>query len=469
MSLASFPYLCFFLLVVGAANVWPRDHVRAKQTFLVIVSYVFYATFAAQFLLVLIGITAIAYFGGLLLGTPARRSGRTALLPVFVVLCLIPLIAFKYFPFLQENFLFLLGVLGLSPQTRLVEWLLPIGISFYSFLAVSYLVDVHRGQCAACKSPVQVALYLSFFPHLLSGPITRANALMPQIAVMPRASAEQARAGVLLLMRGYVKKIVFADVLGAYFVAPAFDITASQSAGALLVGLYAYTFQVYFDLSGYTDIARGTGKLLGLELARNFDRPYLATSVSNFWGRWHISMSSFFRDYLYFALGGSKRGNVYVNLMITFIAIGIWHGAGWNFVVYGALHGLAVSWERARRARKRDGSRSAPIWFQIATTFHFVVFSRILFREDDIGSAWEYVQGLLSGVLWNAESPSALLPWSILAVAVALHFTPRRWQVRLSEYLYRRPAVVVAGVIVCTSYVLIAMTTSQAPFIYFRF
>ena len=256
-----------------------------------------------------------------------------------------------------------------------------------------------RREIPACRDVVGFALFVAFFPTILAGPITRAKTLLPQLAAMAPTSANQAESGLVLVARGFVRKLAFADVLAAHLVDPAFADPSRYSSFFLLVALYAYSFQIYMDVAGYTDIARGMARLVGFELPINFDRPYLARSVSNFWQRWHISVSSFFRDYLFFGLGGSRRGNVYVNLMLTFLAIGLWHGAGWNFVAYGAAHGIVVCLERLVAATRAHHILGLPAGWSyalgVAATFHFIVLSRILFRAGDIDSAKAYAAAML--------------------------------------------------------------------------
>jgi D-alanyl-lipoteichoic acid acyltransferase DltB (MBOAT superfamily) len=296
--------------------------------------------------------------------------------------------------------------------------------------------------------------------------------MLPQIAQMPRPTAEQLQQGVLLMLRGFAKKLLLADVLGQYLVDPAIEDTAALSAPLLLLGLYGFTLQLYFDLSGYTDLARGAGKLLGIELMRNFNRPYHAASVSEFWQRWHISMSSFFRDYLYFAVGGSKHGNVYLNLLITFVAIGVWHGAGWNFVVYGALHGSLVAWERFWRTRKgRSFNGVSNRLLGIALTFHFVVFSRVLFVEHSLADALDFLDRLSSFSNWTLRGSVGFPPIvpAALVISLFLAFMPADISRRLKAAYTCLPALVQAGLIVLLAYVCMAVSVDQAAFVYFRF
>lgn len=264
-----------------------------------------------------------------------------------------------------------------------------------------------------------------------------------------------------------------ADILAAHIVNPTFTAPHNYSTTFLLVAVVAYSFQIYMDLSGYTDIARGVAKALGFELPENFRRPYQASSVSNFWQRWHISMSSFFRDYLYFGVGGSKRGNVYRNLLITFVAIGMWHGAGWNFIVYGLLHGSAVSLERFFRNRQTTLGITAlvskPAYIVGATiaTFLFVALSRILFRSEDLESGLNFISSLLNNSGGLAPyTPAAL---AALGLSIMLHFVPTRWNDRSIDIFVRTPAFIqgafATGLVVC----MLAFSSGSASFVYFQF
>jgi D-alanyl-lipoteichoic acid acyltransferase DltB (MBOAT superfamily) len=237
----------------------------------------------------------------------------------------------------------------------------------------------------------------------------------------------------------------------------------------VVVGLFAYSLQIYMDVSGYTDIARGTARSFGYDLMLNFDRPYLARSVSNFWQRWHISVSSFFRDYLYFALGGSRRGNVYVNLMLTFIAIGLWHGAGWNFVLYGCAHGSMVCLERWRRLRRQRAGRaeSQAVVAPVLATFLFVAFSRILFVETDLQDAAAFVRAIFAAA--GGAGAADARGYLTLALAAALHVLPPQWEAALADRFFRAPAWRQGVAYALAVLALIAWSTDPQPFVYFRF
>lgn len=473
MNLASFQFALFLAIVALAGYVF-RSHFRVRKTLLLVASYCFYAFWDWKFILVLLWITIVNFACGLWIERAEdRRVARYGLL-VGVTASLGTLGYFKYFEFFVESLVSLIRSLGLQANAPMLEVMLPVGISFYTFQAISYTFDVYRGRERACTSFLDFALFVGFFPTLLSGPITRASTLLSQFRKPVPLVNVDANHGLMLLARGFLKKAVVADTLAMQLVDPVFLNPGSYSSSHLLIALYAYTFQVYMDLSGYTDMARGGAQVLGFHVPENFDRPYLAASLSNFWQRWHISMSSFFRDYLYFSLGGSRFGNVYRNLILTFVAIGFWHGAGWNFIVYGLVHGGVVALERWRRLRRRARgiSEAAAVlstrWFiGVLVTFHVVVGSRVLFRADDLGAAFAYIRALFSG---QSTSPEiSALGVAVLAAAAVLHLLPRRFcDYVLIRATYLHPLAQSAALVFIVLFVG-AFSTGGAPFLYFQF
>jgi D-alanyl-lipoteichoic acid acyltransferase DltB (MBOAT superfamily) len=398
---------------------------------------------------------------------------RRAWLALALLSCLGALGTAKYLDFFIANLAALLNLFGWHADLALLHLALPIGISFYTFQSLSYVIDVYRGQQAPCAKFGDFALFVAFFPTLLAGPITRAGQLLPQIEAAAPSSPAQVESGWALVLRGFVRKMAFADVLAAHLVDPAFSNPAAYSPLFLLVALYAYSLQIYMDVAGYTDIARGMARMIGFELPRNFERPYLSPSVSTFWQRWHITVSSFFRDYLFISLGGSRQGNVYANLMLTFVAIGLWHGAGWNFIVYGCIHGSVVCIERWRRTL-RGGAAAAAIaspWgvaAHVALTFHIVALSRIFFRAPGLDEAIDYARAMAAfgGV---GAAPFDLVGSTMLSLAVAAHLVPRGWSEGVLQRFMRWPVVVQACGLVVTVFALLALSINQSAFAYFHF
>jgi len=472
MSFQSLHFL-LFVIAVFIANRFLLDKPGARKNMILLASYYFYMCWDWRFSTLLAVVAGVNYVAAIRIEQSPSARQRKLWLTFALVSCLGILACFKYTNFFIANVASLLQALGLQADLPLLNLLLPIGISFFTFQAISYTIDVYRNQQTAVRDFRDLALFVAFFPTVLSGPITRGRQLLPQLAHPPQYSEERSQDGLFLVLRGFVKKVAFADILAVHLVNPAFSAPEAYSPLFLVVAVYAYTFQIYMDLSGYTDIARGVAKILGFDLPENFNRPYQATSVSNFWQRWHMSMSGFFRDYLYFGLGGSKYGNTYVNILITFIAIGMWHGADWSFIVYGLLHGSMVCIERVFRNRQDDqkiGHRTTPRGYAFLTIFatlNFVAFSRILFRSADFEKAGHFIASI-------ADSRSTFTPFgwlgiSVLGLSIVLHYTPKRWSDSASRHFGRIPAVAQGAVLASVVLVLVALSSGSAPFVYFQF
>ncbi|BAL23285.1 MBOAT family protein [Azoarcus sp. KH32C] len=472
MSFQSLHFL-LFVGVVFALNRHFLDRIETRKNILLVASYYFYMCWDWRYAGLLLVISAVNFVAGRSIEASRTERGKRRWLAFSLMASLGVLACFKYANFFIDGAERLIAALGFAPDGPLLQVLLPVGISFFTFQSLSYTLDIFRGRERATDSFRDFALFVAFFPTVLSGPITRAREFLPQLEQPLPDSRERVEEGLVLIVRGFVKKIAFADVLALHLVNPAFAAPADYSPLFLLVAVYGFTFQLYMDLSGYTDIARGVAKLLGFELPQNFDRPYRALSVSNFWQRWHISMSGFFRDYLYFGIGGSKRGNVYLNLYVTFIAIGCWHGAGWNFVVYGLIHGSCVCFERWRRGRRE--ARGLPATPQgpvarlcaILLTLQIVALSRILFRAPDLDSAAAYVAAMLRPV--SDFAPFTAVGVATLVVAVLLHYLPRHLFAQTARAYLRAPVVVQGGVLAGLVLALLAVSPGAASFIYFQF
>lgn len=472
MSFQSLHFLLFALMVFGL-NSALLNRADARKNMLLAASYYFYMCWDWRFAGLLFAVAAINFVAARQISNATSRRSKNFWLTIGVALSLGILVTFKYANFFIDTLAAILTQMGINADLPTLNVLLPIGISFFTFQGIAYTIDVYRDQQEPSTDFRDFALFIAFFPTVLSGPITRGRQLLPQFSSLPPYRSEAAQEGIYLILRGLAKKIFLADILAAHIVNPTFTAPHNYSTTFLLVAVVAYSFQIYMDLSGYTDIARGVAKALGFELPENFRRPYQASSVSNFWQRWHISMSSFFRDYLYFGVGGSKRGNVYRNLLITFVAIGMWHGAGWNFIVYGLLHGSAVSLERFFRNRQTTLGITAlvskPAYIVGATiaTFLFVALSRILFRSEDLESGLNFISSLLNNSGGLAPyTPAAL---AALGLSIMLHFVPTRWNDRSIDIFVRTPAFIqgafATGLVVC----MLAFSSGSASFVYFQF
>lgn len=471
MSFVSLHFLLFMVGLFALVRLCPGREIR--NNLLLAASYYFYMCWDWRFAVLILFNTLVNYEAARRIAASGDPGRRRLALGAAIVAGLGCLAYFKYANFFIENLAALLNGAGLEANLSLLELILPIGISFFTFQSLSYTLDVYRRQQAPCESLRDFALFVAFFPTVLSGPITRAHQLLPQIGRETEESPERVESGLVLVVRGLVKKVAFADVLGVHLVNPAFADPSGYAWWFLVLAVYAYSFQIYMDLSGYTDIARGVSRLLGFELPISFNRPYLADSVSNFWQRWHITMSGFFRDYLFFSLGGSRYGNVYFNLLVTFLAIGMWHSAGWNFIVYGFIHGSVVALERwARARRERLGLPPLPLhgwtWvLRIFLVFQVIAFSRILFRAPDLAGAMAYVQAIADGA--GQAAPVGAVSLVILLLAVLLHYIPARRTDGWLDFLRSRPFVQQAAGVVLVVYGLAALSPGEAPFLYFRF
>jgi D-alanyl-lipoteichoic acid acyltransferase DltB (MBOAT superfamily) len=360
----------------------------------------------------------------------------------------------------------------------LLQIVLPIGISFYTFKTLTYTIDVYRRKITPTGNFVDYALFLSFFPQLLAGPIDRASNLLPQISSPRQITREKIISGLNLVLVGYFKKVAIADTLSP-IVSQIFDAPEAMSCGQLWAGVYGYSFQIYGDFSGYTDISRGISRILGFETMENFNSPYLSRSIMEFWRRWHISLSSWLRDYLYIPLGGNRHGNVrtYTNLMITMSLCGLWHGAAWNFVLWGLLHGLCLAGHRITlRGAKLDLAWPATIlgWFiqlvKIFVTFHFVTLAWVLFRSPGLDSALVYYQGLFRLEHLSDFPPSILFAGAMLIAldVIQTRHGTETWLTGSKNYVPFRYAIVQAMLVGILS-ASIASLGTLTPFIYFQF
>ncbi|MFK7977166.1 MAG: MBOAT family protein [Halioglobus sp.] len=473
MSFQSFHFLVFFVVVLFVVRVLLWDKEGPKKTFLLAASYYFYMCWDWRFAGLILAITAVNFVTGPKIQAAVTLAQKRFWLGVSLIVSLGILAYFKYFNFFIESANSLVSAMGFSGDMMLLSIVLPVGISFYTFQSISYTLDIYKGRTEPVRSFRDFALFVSFFPQLVAGPIVRASYFLPQLESKPEQEPDAVQSGLALIIRGFIKKIAIADVLAVQLVDPAFSNPEAYSPVFLLIGIYAYSFQVYMDFSGYTDIARGVARTLGYELQINFRRPYKSLSIGEFWQRWHISMSSFFRDYLYFGLGGTKSGNVYVNLFITFVAIGIWHGAGWNFVAYGFCHASLVCYERFMRNRRRrlgleDPSYTGMMWvWRVFWIFNIVSFTRLLFRGGSIETAGTYASALLD--FSNTYTPFGVLGVSVMLLAVALHYVPDQWTYSWKSVFVKLPAVIQAGLMVITVFCLIAISSGEAPFVYFQF
>jgi D-alanyl-lipoteichoic acid acyltransferase DltB (MBOAT superfamily) len=469
-----FPTVDFaiFLVLVFTAH-WLLNHLSQPwKWFMIGASYVFYAWWDWRFVLLLVGISILAQLGAIAVARTRSPRARLVVNGIAVALLLVPLAFFKYYGFFAVNVTNTLASLGIEPSLPLIQVVLPVGISFFTFMAIAYVVDVYRDDFEVA-SWTDTFLYLSFFPHLVAGPIVRPHELIPQLRERRDERHVDVAGAAWLILGGLFKKVVISSYLAAQIVDPVFGDPSPRSAPDALFGILGYAIVIYADFSGYTDIAIGVAKLLGFQFPRNFDRPYAARSIQDFWRRWHMTLSRWLRDYLYIPLGGNRRGErrTYVNVMITMILGGLWHGAAWTFVFWGAFHGglLAARQWRARRGATERQEGGIDVLRQRAATFALVCVGWVFFRADSMETAFSLLLRLITG--WWTPS-EFVTPLVVLMVAgmLALQFWPRGFGLWLQSGLSRLKPAPLGIVFALALLVIVTLGPSGvAPFIYFQF
>ena len=465
-----FPTLAFgvfFLFVYFTAWSLDRENGRRKL-FLLLASWFFYAQWDWRFVALLIASAVLNWGVAVLIDRSSESRRRKWLVGLGVAANLLILGFFKYYGFFVEQAGDLLTRFGWERDLPLLQIVLPVGISFFTFQGISYVVDVHRGKTPVAKSLLDVMLLMSFFPHLVAGPIVRASDLLPQFDRAPRLTREMATHGLLLICWGLFKKTVIASELSVRLVDPVFFDPGSYGTLDLMAAVYGYAVQIYCDFSAYSDMAIGIAALLGYSFPRNFDQPYRASSMQDFWRRWHISLSSWLRDYLYVPRGGGKKGLVRscLNVFITMLLGGLWHGAAWTFVAWGALHGGVQVIERLGRAVLGD-RKGPPAWLGVLVTFHIVCLGWILFRAETFPMAMEVLTGL-----GRLEPATLVTPFlTVLIVGgLAMHWLPPRAVEGIATWLKPAPSLTM-GLLVGVAILLVEAVRPDgvAPFIYFQF
>jgi len=453
---------------------WMAPRRRLKHMVLLAASYVFYAAWDWRFLGLILFSTVVDYLVGGRLYLETAEGRRRRLLWISLAANLGLLGYFKYANFFLDSALRLIHACGLtqvSPTT--LEIILPVGISFYTFQTLSYTIDIYRGNLRPSDSFLEFALFVAFFPQLVAGPIVRASTFLPQLGRDNRVDSMRWLSGGAQFTRGYVKKVLIADRIAPY-VDAVFSHPEQYQGATLWAAAFCYAVQIYCDFSGYSDMAIGVARTLGYRLPKNFDAPYLATSIQDFWRRWHISLSTWLRDYLYIPLGGSRRGFRAGNLMITMLLGGLWHGASWTFVVWGGYHGALLmihrGWKRLAREYEWIAAwRRQPWWAAVAwaITLIAVLIGWVFFRAQTLGDAVLMVQRMFLPVL-------TLEPW-VNKVGVAAGLGLLAWQ-----YAQRLPAfraglrsipVTVTGATIAMgiAVALVLAPEGATPFIYFQF
>lgn len=463
----------FFLIVYGLYLVLPH---RWQNRMLLVASYVFYGTWDWRFLSLIALSTVIDYGCGIGIQNSSSSRKRRGFLLLSMASNLGILGFFKYYNFFTESLAALLADFGLHASLGTLHIVLPVGISFYTFQTMSYTIDIYRREMEPCRNFWDFALFVSFFPQLVAGPIERASRLVPQVTSPRTITRDQIAQGIFLTVWGLYKKVVIADNL-SLTVDRLFSASDPGSAGVVIAVVF-FAFQIYCDFSGYSDIARGIAKLMGFELMLNFDLPYVARSPQEFWRRWHISLSTWLRDYLYIPLGGNRKGPIrtYVNLCLTMVLGGLWHGAGWTFVLWGAYHGSLLMVHRFLDRRKllptmRDGAvwHNRALWTaQWAVMSVLTLGGWLIFRAESVGQVFSMLGSLGTlpsvAVLAAGAAKLALYAWPLLLVQFA------QWHTEDLLIVTRAPVWVQTSFYLCCFYMITLLGAFESnAFIYFQF
>ena len=485
MNFNSLHFVLFFAIVLPLVLLLRRK-IRSRNVFLLAASYYFYGTWDYRFLALIIVSTLVDYLCGLWFdvreatpGQPPRRSARDRLVLFASLATNLGILGFfKYYGFFATSAAELLNKLGFSAHPSTLDLILPVGISFYTFQTLSYTIDVYRGRIPTERSLLNFAVYVAFFPQLVAGPIERAERLLPQVGTPRRITWPDLYSGFYLICWGLFKKVVLADNVAT--VADRVFSESSFTGLATLLGVYAFAIQIYCDFSGYTDVARGAARCMGFDLMLNFNLPYFATNPSDFWRRWHISLSTWLRDYLYIPLGGNKKGRrrTYLNLMLTMVLGGLWHGAAWTFVLWGFYHGALLCIHRLLRPWldrvtqfKHGLVRTGWFWIRVIIFFHLVCFGWLLFRADSLHQVSAMVVTMISSANyslpgWHAEHVMRLAACLAVLAGIQMYqwrrkdlMSPLRLTIPIKSIMYS------AGLL---GFILFGNYSGQ-PFIYFQF
>ena len=473
MIFSSGIFLWLFAAVIVVYLLLQR-RTTARLMFVTLFSYYFYYKSSGTYFFLLAVVTVSDFLLALLMEHTVTRWKRKLWVVVSLCVNLGLLCYFKYTNFLLECWASLTG-----GSFSMLDIFLPVGISFFTFQSLSYTIDVYRREIKPLTNLLDYAFYVSFFPQLVAGPIVRARDFIPQIRRPLFVSDEMFGRGIFLIVSGLFKKAVISDYISVTFVERIFDNPTLYSGVENLMGVYGYALQIYCDFSGYSDMAIGIALLLGFHFNINFDSPYKSASVTEFWRRWHISLSSWLRDYLYISLGGNRKGKVrqYVNLIITMFLGGLWHGASWNFVLWGVLHGVALAvhkfWMSLTGRKKGEQSHGIRRFFGVVVTFHFVCFCWIFFRNADFATSVDMLRQIFT--VFRPQLLPQLLAgyWEVFALmglGYMLHFLPDSWERACTKTVIRLPLLGKAVLMIALIYLVIQMKSSDIqPFIYFQF
>jgi D-alanyl-lipoteichoic acid acyltransferase DltB (MBOAT superfamily) len=466
-------FLLLFPLFLIGYFLLARSH-RPKLTFVTLFSLYFYYKSSGIYFLILIGSTLVDYILANLIYHASSKNKKLALLIFSLVVNLGLLGYFKY-----TNFIFEIFSNASGGDFQPFDIFLPVGVSFFTFQSLSYTLDIYRGTLKPVNNIFDYAFFVSFFPQLVAGPIVRASEFLPQIYEPTKVTKEMFGRGVFLIVTGLFKKAVISNYISLNFVDRIFDAPTLYTGLENLFGVYGYALQIYCDFSGYSDMAIGIALLLGFHFCLNFDSPYQSKNITEFWRRWHMSLSTWLRDYLYFSLGGNRKGKfrTYINLLLTMLLGGLWHGASFRFILWGGLHGAALAIHKAFSTNllkplppKWNSALNA---LGILLTFHFVCFCWIFFRAPDmatVGQVLSQIFGHFSPHVFQEFVSGYKIVLMLMAIGYALHFIPRSIEIQAEQLVIRMP-LALKTVLLVAMIVLVIQTKSAGiqPFIYFQF
>lgn len=481
MLFNSLSYLLFFPIVFIIYWSINKRSLRIQNLFLLLASYFFYGCWDWRFVFLLAFSTGLDYYSGIVIYEAESRLRKKVWLILSIGINLGFLGFFKYYNFFIDSFADLLSSLGFTPHYSTLQIILPVGISFYTFHGLSYVFDIYYDRIKPTYNLVDYTLFVSFFPLLVAGPIERATHLLPQIEKKRNFDYSKAVDGLRQILWGFFKKVVIADNCAVY-ANEIFNNSGDQSGSTLVLGALFFTFQIYGDFSGYSDIALGSARLLGFELLKNFNFPYFSRDIAEFWRRWHISLSSWFKDYLYIPLGGSKGGNWMRirNTFIIFLVSGFWHGANWTFIVWGGLNALFMVPSMLMRTNRRNLNIVAEGKIfpnfgelgQMVLTFLLAMFAWIFFRAESVRHAFNYIKGIFSDSFLSMPNISGQgwLTLGLVAVFVIIEWFGRERDFAIQKFFFRNNRIVRWTFYAFILFIIgMYMHTDETDFIYFQF
>lgn len=459
-------FLCIYRMM--------RSHSRLRMVFVILFSLYFYYKSSAWCCLILLGVCLFDFFLGQRLYDTEKTAARKWMVALNVVVNIAMLVYFKYLNLIIDS------IAGLfDAKFDMMDIILPAGISFFTFRSISYIVDIYRRQLEPARNFIDYCFFLTFFPPLLAGPVVRAKDMLPQIYARPEATREQISRGLVLIMFGLVKKVIVADYISGNFVNRIFDNPSLYSGFENLMGCLGFTLQLYCDFSGYSDMAIGIALLLGFEFKDNFNAPFKAQNPSDFWRRWHISLSTWLRDYLYIPLGGNRKGEfrTYLNNFLTMVIGGLWHGASWMYIIWGAYHGALLAIHKAVRKvwRLPEKLRGNPLisGFNIALTFALVVAGFALFRApslDTIGEMYTQMTTAFHPEIAGQFAESYAMIVAAMVFGYVMHFTPKSWSMHTMKTYSSLPVIAQSVILAVVLFIVIQTRRSElVPFVYLQY